>query len=37
VTPDELRTKSANTPLLGMTLKGRAVLTLVDGEERYRA
>lgn len=37
VTPEELRTKSANTPLLGMTLKGRAVLTLVDGEERYRA
>jgi dihydroorotase len=37
VTPDTLKTKSANTPLLGMTLKGRAVLTLVDGEERYRA
>ncbi len=35
VTPERLRTKSANTPLLGMTLKGRAVLTLVDGEERY--
>lgn len=37
VTPEELRTKSANTPLLGMTLTGRAVLTLVDGEERFRA
>jgi dihydroorotase len=37
VTPGELRTKSANTPLLGMTLRGRAVLTLVDGKERYRA
>jgi dihydroorotase len=37
VTPDELRTRSANTPLLGMTLTGRAVLTLVDGKERYRA
>ncbi len=37
VTPGELRTKSANTPLLGMTLEGRAVLTLVDGKERYRA
>lgn len=37
VTPGELRTKSANTPLLGMTMKGRAVLTLVDGKERHRA
>ncbi len=37
VTPEELRTKSANTPLLGMTLKGRAALTLVDGKERHRA
>jgi dihydroorotase len=37
VKPEELRTKSANTPLLGMTLKGRAVLTLVDGKERHRA
>ena len=37
VTPEELRTKSANTPLLGMTLKGRAVLTLVDGKECHRA
>ena len=31
-----LRTKSANTPLLGMELRGRAKLTLVDGEERFR-
>ncbi|MBA2470539.1 MAG: dihydroorotase [Chloroflexia bacterium] len=37
VTPDELSTKSANTPLLGMTMKGRAVFTLVDGKERHRA
>jgi dihydroorotase len=37
VTPDELRTRSANTPLLDMTLTGRAVLTLVDGKERHRA
>ena len=37
VMPEELRTKSANTPLLGMTMKGRAVLTLVDGKERHRA
>lgn len=35
VTPERLRTKSANTPLLGMTLRGRAILTLVDGEERH--
>lgn len=37
VRQDQLRTKSANTPLLGMTLRGRAVLTLVSGEERHRA
>ncbi|CAN5813090.1 dihydroorotase [soil metagenome] len=37
VSAEQLRTKSANTPLLGMTLKGRAVLTLVDGQERHRA
>ena len=37
VREDELRTKSANTPLLGMNLRGRAVLTLVEGEERHRA
>ena len=35
VTPERLRTKGANTPLLGMTLRGRAILTLVDGEERH--
>ena len=37
VREDQLRTKSANTPLLGMDLRGRAVLTLVEGEERHRA
>ena len=36
VTPDKLRTKSANTPLLGMELQGRVKLTLVGGEERFR-
>lgn len=36
VTPDRLRTKSANTPLLGMELRGRAKLILVGGEERHR-
>jgi dihydroorotase len=37
VTPGALKTKSKNTPLLGMTLRGRAVLTVVDGEVAYRA
>lgn len=37
VRKEQLRTKSANTPLLGMTLRGQAVLTLVEGEERHRA
>ena len=32
VSAETLRTKSANTPLLGMTLQGRAVLTLVAGK-----
>ncbi|MDQ3513410.1 MAG: dihydroorotase [Chloroflexota bacterium] len=36
VGPDTLRTKSPNTPLLGMTMRGKPVLTLVGGEERYR-
>jgi dihydroorotase len=35
VTPEILRTKSKNTPLLGMELQGRAKLTLVGGEERF--
>jgi len=33
---ETLRTKSINTPLLGMTVRGRATLTLVDGIERHR-
>ncbi|MEJ7762463.1 MAG: dihydroorotase [Thermomicrobiales bacterium] len=36
VGPDTLRTKSPNTPLLGMTMRGKPVLTLVGGEERHR-
>lgn len=36
VRPDQLRTKSANTPLLDMNLRGRAVLTLVEGTARHR-
>lgn len=31
VTPETLRSKSANTPFLGMTLTGRALFTVVDG------
>ncbi|HEV2074536.1 MAG TPA: dihydroorotase [Thermomicrobiales bacterium] len=37
VTPEALKTKSKNTPLLSMTLRGRAVLTIVDGEVQHRA
>lgn len=37
VTPDSLQTKSKNTALLGRTLRGRAVLTIVDGEVQHRA
>jgi dihydroorotase len=36
VTPDALKTKSKNTPLLGMTLRGQAVLTIVDGKVQHR-
>ena len=32
VTEAELQTKSKNTPLLGMNMTGRAVMTLVEGE-----
>jgi dihydroorotase len=34
---ETLKTKSKNTPLLGMELRGRARMILVDGEERYHA
>ncbi len=37
VCAENLKTKSPNTPLLGMTMRGQVKLTLVDGEERYRA
>ena len=30
-----LRTRSKNSPLLGLSLRGRAVLTLVEGEARH--
>jgi dihydroorotase len=35
ITAHALRTRSKNTPLLGLTLRGRAVLTLVGGEVRH--
>lgn len=34
-TPEALHTKSPNTPLLGMELRGRVRMTLVGGEERF--
>ena len=37
LTPETMRSKSKNTPLLGMTLLGRVRLTVVEGKERYRA
>jgi dihydroorotase len=33
--PDALKSKSANTPLIGMDLRGRVVRTLVNGEVRF--
>jgi dihydroorotase len=35
VSRDTLRSKSINTPLLGMTLQGKVKRTFVAGEERY--
>jgi dihydroorotase len=37
VSPSTLKTKSHNTPLLGRELRGRAIHTLVAGEEVHRA
>jgi dihydroorotase len=37
VEASQLRTKSANTPLIGMTLRGRNRYTIVDGELRFAA
>ncbi|HEV2128597.1 MAG TPA: dihydroorotase [Thermomicrobiales bacterium] len=37
VSRDTIWSKSANTPLIGMTLRGRAVRTWINGEEAYRA
>jgi dihydroorotase len=35
VVPSALKTKSHNTPMLGMTLRGHAVKTIVAGEVRF--
>jgi len=37
VDESSLASRSKNTPLLGMTLHGRASMTMVQGEIRYRA
>jgi dihydroorotase len=37
VEPDRFRSKSRNTPFMGMRLKGRAILTMVGGEIVYDA
>jgi dihydroorotase len=36
-TPEQLASRAANTPLIGMKLRGRAKMTLVGGDERHRA
>jgi dihydroorotase len=36
VKPDRLISRGENTPLAGMSLRGRVKYTFVDGEERYR-
>lgn len=35
VEPDRFRSRSRNTPFMGMRLKGRAILTMVGGEIAY--
>lgn len=37
ITPEFFRSKSHNSPFLGMKAKGRAALTLVDGQVMFRA
>jgi dihydroorotase len=37
VEPERLTSRAANTPLLGMELRGRVQMTFVAGDERYRA
>jgi dihydroorotase len=37
VEPARFRSKSGNTPLAGMELRGRAAKTIVGGEIRYEA
>jgi dihydroorotase len=36
VTEESLQTRSKNTPLLGLTMHGKAMLTMVAGEVRHR-
>jgi dihydroorotase len=37
VEPERLASRAANTPLVEMELRGRAQMTIVAGDERYRA
>ena len=37
VESDRLASRGANTPLIGMEVRGRAKLTFVGGDERHRA
>jgi dihydroorotase len=37
VESDQLASRGANTPLIGMKLRGRAKMTFVGGDERHRA
>jgi dihydroorotase len=37
VTPEALRSRGKNTPLLGMELKGQVLLTIADGRIAYQA
>jgi len=37
VEPEQLASRGANTPLIGMELRGRVKMTFVGGDERHRA
>jgi dihydroorotase len=37
VEPERLASRAANTPLVGMELRGRVKMTFVGGDERHRA
>jgi dihydroorotase len=37
IEPERLASRAANTPLIGMEMRGRVRMTLVGGDERHRA